>query len=117
MIEFSTQFALVTMAVALLIAVVRLVKGPTLPDRVVAMDLVGVEFNAVGNGEAAPTRKAIAVMCRRLGDAGAEDGGQRLGNTALQGITLDTRRHDHVLVSLEGMDGLDQVRIVEKETP
>lgn len=33
------------------------------------------------------------------------------------GITLDTRRHDHVLVSLEGMDGLDQVRIVEKETP
>lgn len=42
MIEFSTQFALVTMAIALLIAVVRLVKGPTLPDRVVAMDLVGV---------------------------------------------------------------------------
>ena len=31
------------------------------------------------------------------------------------GITLDTRRLDHVLVSLEGSDGLDQVRIVEKE--
>ncbi|HEX6215989.1 MAG TPA: monovalent cation/H+ antiporter complex subunit F [Vicinamibacterales bacterium] len=42
MIAFSTQFALITLAVALLIAVVRLVKGPTLPDRVVAMDLVGV---------------------------------------------------------------------------
>jgi multicomponent Na+:H+ antiporter subunit F len=42
MIEFSTQFALVTLAVSLLIAVVRLVKGPTLPDRVVAMDLIGV---------------------------------------------------------------------------
>jgi multicomponent Na+:H+ antiporter subunit F len=42
MIEFSTQFALFTLALALLIAVVRLVKGPTLPDRVVAMDLVGV---------------------------------------------------------------------------
>ena len=42
MIAFSTQFALLTLAVALLIAVVRLVKGPTLPDRVVAMDLVGV---------------------------------------------------------------------------
>jgi len=42
MIEFSTQFALVTLAVALLIAVLRLVKGPTLPDRVVAMDLIGV---------------------------------------------------------------------------
>jgi multicomponent Na+:H+ antiporter subunit F len=42
MIEFSTQFALVTLAVSLLIAVVRLLKGPTLPDRVVAMDLIGV---------------------------------------------------------------------------
>jgi multicomponent Na+:H+ antiporter subunit F len=42
MIAFSAQFALITLAVALLIAVVRLVKGPTLPDRVVAMDLVGV---------------------------------------------------------------------------
>ena len=37
-----TQFALVTLGVALLIAVVRLVKGPTLPDRIVAMDLIGV---------------------------------------------------------------------------
>jgi pyrimidine operon attenuation protein/uracil phosphoribosyltransferase len=30
------------------------------------------------------------------------------------GITLDTRRLDHVLVSLEGSDGKDEVRIVEK---
>jgi multicomponent Na+:H+ antiporter subunit F len=42
MIELGTQFALVTLGVALLVAVVRLVKGPTLPDRVVAMDLIGV---------------------------------------------------------------------------
>jgi multicomponent Na+:H+ antiporter subunit F len=42
MIEFSTQFALVTLGLALLIAVVRLVRGPTLPDRVVAMDLIGM---------------------------------------------------------------------------
>ncbi len=42
MLEFSTQFALVTMALALLSAVVRLMKGPSLPDRVVAMDLIGV---------------------------------------------------------------------------
>jgi multicomponent Na+:H+ antiporter subunit F len=42
MFEIVTQIALVTLGVALLIAVVRLVKGPTLPDRVVAMDLVGV---------------------------------------------------------------------------
>ena len=33
------------------------------------------------------------------------------------GITLDTRRLDHVLVSLEGTDGLDQVKIVEKQDP
>lgn len=33
------------------------------------------------------------------------------------GITLDTCRLDHVLVSLEGSDGLDQVQVVEKEKP
>jgi pyrimidine operon attenuation protein / uracil phosphoribosyltransferase len=32
------------------------------------------------------------------------------------GITLDTRRFDHVWVSLEGTDGEDQVRVVEKES-
>jgi len=33
------------------------------------------------------------------------------------GIALDTRRLDHVLVSLDGTDGKDEVRIVEKEAP
>lgn len=33
------------------------------------------------------------------------------------GIFLDTSRLDHVLVSLEGTDGVDQVQVVEKETP
>ena len=42
MLAIVVHTALVTLAVALLIAVVRLVKGPTLPDRVVAMDLIGV---------------------------------------------------------------------------
>ena len=42
MLEFSTQFALVALAAAILVAVVRLVRGPTLPDRVVAMDLMGI---------------------------------------------------------------------------
>jgi multicomponent Na+:H+ antiporter subunit F len=42
MIEFGTQFALVALTLALLVSVVRLVKGPSLPDRVVAMDLIGV---------------------------------------------------------------------------
>jgi multicomponent Na+:H+ antiporter subunit F len=42
MLEMVTQFALITLGVALLLAVVRLVRGPTLPDRIVAMDLVGI---------------------------------------------------------------------------
>jgi multicomponent Na+:H+ antiporter subunit F len=42
MLEIGTHIALMTLGVALLIAVVRLVKGPTLPDRIVAMDLIGV---------------------------------------------------------------------------
>ena len=42
MLEMVTQFALMTLGVALLLAVVRLLRGPTLPDRIVAMDLVGV---------------------------------------------------------------------------
>lgn len=43
MLDIVTHIALVTLGVAWLITVVRLVKGPTLPDRVVAMDLVGVQ--------------------------------------------------------------------------
>ena len=42
MLETSTHITLVTLGVALLIAMARLVKGPTLPDRIVAMDLIGV---------------------------------------------------------------------------
>jgi multicomponent Na+:H+ antiporter subunit F len=42
MLETIAPIVLATLAVALLLAVVRLVTGPTLPDRVVAMDLAGV---------------------------------------------------------------------------
>lgn len=42
MLEAISQITLVTLGVALLLAFVRLVKGPTLPDRIVAMDLFGV---------------------------------------------------------------------------
>lgn len=42
MLDLARQFTLVTLGVALLIAVARLVLGPTLPDRIVAMDLIGV---------------------------------------------------------------------------
>ena len=42
MLELVSHITLVTLGVALLIALIRLVKGPTLPDRIVAMDLLGV---------------------------------------------------------------------------
>ena len=42
MLDVVSQITLVTLGVALLVAFIRLVKGPTLPDRIVAMDLFGV---------------------------------------------------------------------------
>lgn len=42
MLEIVAPFALTTLGIAILSAVVRLLKGPTLPDRIVAMDLIGV---------------------------------------------------------------------------
>lgn len=42
MLEIASEITLATLGVALLIAFIRLVKGPTLPDRIVAMDLFGM---------------------------------------------------------------------------
>jgi multicomponent Na+:H+ antiporter subunit F len=42
MLDAISQITLVTLGVALVVAFIRLVKGPTLPDRIVAMDLFGV---------------------------------------------------------------------------
>ena len=42
MLDVISQITLVTLGLALLVAFIRLVKGPTLPDRIVAMDLFGV---------------------------------------------------------------------------
>jgi multicomponent Na+:H+ antiporter subunit F len=42
MLEIAAQMTLLTLSVALLITFIRLVKGPTLPDRIVAMDLFGM---------------------------------------------------------------------------
>ena len=42
MLDLIAELTLVTLGAALLMAFVRLVKGPTLPDRIVAMDLFGV---------------------------------------------------------------------------
>jgi multicomponent Na+:H+ antiporter subunit F len=40
--ELAPRLALAMVGLALLLAFVRLVRGPTLPDRVVALDLMGV---------------------------------------------------------------------------
>jgi multicomponent Na+:H+ antiporter subunit F len=37
-----SYFTLVTLGLALLMAFIRIVRGPTLPDRIVGMDLFGV---------------------------------------------------------------------------
>jgi multicomponent Na+:H+ antiporter subunit F len=42
MLNATTGLALVMLAAAILLAFVRVLRGPTLPDRVVAMDLVGI---------------------------------------------------------------------------
>jgi len=42
MLDVISQATLATLGVALLVAFIRIVKGPTLPDRIVAMDLFGV---------------------------------------------------------------------------
>ena len=61
MFEIATNIASITLGVALLIAVARLVKGPTLPDRVVAMDLVGVLVVGLIVVLAASTKVAAAL--------------------------------------------------------
>ena len=42
MLDTVAQLTLVILAVTVIVTLVRLIKGPTLPDRVVAMDLLGV---------------------------------------------------------------------------
>jgi multicomponent Na+:H+ antiporter subunit F len=42
MLEIISQVTLVTLGAALVLAFARLVTGPTLPDRIVAMDLIGM---------------------------------------------------------------------------
>jgi len=42
MLDTVSRITLITLGLALLIAFIRLVKGPTLPDRIVATDLLGV---------------------------------------------------------------------------
>ena len=42
MLDIVSRVSLATLGLALVVSFLRLVKGPTLPDRVVAMDLIGI---------------------------------------------------------------------------
>ena len=42
MLDIISEVTLVILGLALLLSFIRIVKGPTLPDRIVAMDLFGV---------------------------------------------------------------------------
>jgi multicomponent Na+:H+ antiporter subunit F len=67
MLDFTIGIALLTLAVAALLALVRVVRGPTLPDRVVAIDLIGVLIvgmivvSAAATGEQAFLDVAIVI--------------------------------------------------------
>jgi multicomponent Na+:H+ antiporter subunit F len=55
MLTYAIPAALALLAAAALAAFVRLVRGPTLPDRVVAIDLIGVLMVGMAVVAAVPT--------------------------------------------------------------
>jgi multicomponent Na+:H+ antiporter subunit F len=74
MLDFVTQIVLVMLTASVLIAAIRLVRGPTLPDRVVAMDLIGVlVLGTIVVGAAATDERAFldaAVVIALIGFVG-----------------------------------------------
>ena len=67
MLTVAIEVAFLMLTVAALIALVRIVRGPTLPDRVVAIDLIGVLIvgvivvGAAATGEQAFLDVAIVI--------------------------------------------------------
>ncbi len=55
MLDIAIRIALALLSLAALLAAVRVVRGPTLPDRVVALDLVGILVAAIAVVSAATT--------------------------------------------------------------
>ena len=55
MFEITIRIALAILSLAALLAGIRVVRGPTIPDRVVALDLVGILVAAIGVVNAAIT--------------------------------------------------------------
>jgi multicomponent Na+:H+ antiporter subunit F len=66
-LDLATHLALLMMALGLLLALLRLARGPSLADRVVALDLVAmltvgfVAVEALRSGEAVLLRPALVV--------------------------------------------------------
>lgn len=64
---FASEIALSMVTIAILLAVVRLIRGPSLPDRVVALDLISIlvagatAIYAVRTGEAVFLDVAISL--------------------------------------------------------
>ena len=67
MLEWSVDIAFVLIMAAMLLAFLRLARGPSLPDRVVALDLVTIlavsfiSLFAIASGEPAFLDAAIAI--------------------------------------------------------
>ena len=74
MLEIVTEIVLVVLAAALLISFGRLAAGPTLPDRIVAMDLIAVLVACLIVVSAAATRERAfldaAIVIALLGFVG-----------------------------------------------
>ena len=67
MLSFVIMFAYISLSLALLLAFIRLVKGPSLPDRVVALELIAsivvglFGINAIETGVSAYLDIAIVL--------------------------------------------------------
>lgn len=74
MVDVVTYATIAMLGVALLMSVARVVQGPTLPDRVVAMDLLGVVVVGIivvlGTWTGVPTMIDVAIVIALIGFLG-----------------------------------------------
>jgi multicomponent Na+:H+ antiporter subunit F len=67
MLEFAVQVTMVFLSLGVVLSLIRLVVGPTLPDRVVALDLIAslsigmVALYSISSGESAFLDVAIVI--------------------------------------------------------
>jgi len=60
-LSVATMVTMVTVAVSILVASLRVMRGPSLPDRVVALDLVGLLAVSVISVVAIATKKPVLL--------------------------------------------------------